>query len=140
VGGCVCGVGGGGGVEAGLWIGGIYVVFFLICVFLCAGRAIKEKFRVAEMIHRCRTDLVNAKPLWPRIRSFLGSSQLSQFNGPEQPRSQSRTNASLWRLGRRSGRVSARARSARRPPTHYGRISPMGNARKVRTLETDLVR
>ena len=49
-------------------------------------RAIKEKMSVyQEMATAMPHDLINAKPVMGAIREFFGSSQLSQFMGPDEP-------------------------------------------------------
>ena len=76
-------------------------------------------------------DLINAKPISGTGR-FFGSSQLSQFMDQTNPLSRSPTSAGSA-LARRSDARARRLRGARRAPTHYGRVVPDRDARKVRT-------
>ena len=64
-------------------------------------RAVRERLSMAESDNLMPQDLINAKPVAAAIKEFFGSSQLSQFYGPEQPAVRSNAQASCFCSGSR---------------------------------------
>ena len=80
-------------------------------------RAIKERMSSVDIDTVMPHDLINAKPAAAAIREFFGSSQLSQFMGPDQPAVGNHPQAAS--VGPRTGWSDPRAgrlRGARRAP------------------------
>ena len=46
-------------------------------------RAVKERMAIQELETMMPYDLVNQKPVAAAVKEFFGSSQLSQFYGPD---------------------------------------------------------
>ena len=90
-------------------------------------RAVKERLSLAESEGLMPQDMINAKPVAAAIKEFFGSSQLSQFMGPEQSAVRGDAQApgpphSDRAASPGNGPVS---RSGDVHPTHYGRVCPI---------------
>ena len=92
-------------------------------------RAIRERMSSVDIDTVMPHDLINAKPAAAAVREFFGSSQLSQFHGPDQPVVGDHAQAQAVGAGARRAHARARGlRGARRAPVALRAHLPCGDA------------
>src|SRR3989442_9104819 len=89
-------------------------------------RAIRERMSIHDLEMAMPHDLINSKPVTAAVKKVFGRSQISQFNDPTNPLSEStpkRRFSALWPRGLTRDRAGFEVRDVH--PTHYGRICPI---------------